>query len=122
MKKGWIIGALILVVLISGCTSESATAPTQKATPPVATPPPPTDKAQVQNIDFSFFPAEVTIVKGGTVTWSQKDSDSHTVTGDGFSSNKLSQGQTYSHTFNEAGTYDYWCTIHASMRGKVIVK
>ncbi len=123
MKKGWIIGALILVVLISGCTSgPTTTAPTQKATPPVATPPPPTDAVQVQNIDYTFFPAQVTIAKGGTVTWTQKDSDPHTVTGDGFSSGKLSQRQTYSHTFNEAGTYDYWCTIHSSMRGKVIVK
>ncbi len=122
MKKGWIIGALILVVLISGCTSEQATAPTQKATPPVVTPPPPTSKAEVQIVDFTFYPAEVTIVKGGTVTWSQKDTNAHTVTGDGFESNKLSQGQTYSHTFNDAGTYDYWCTIHSSMRGKVIVK
>jgi plastocyanin len=121
MKKGLIIGILILVVLISGCASGPASAPNQKATPPIVTPPPPTDKAEVQIIDFSFYPAEVTIVKGGTVTWSQKDGISHTVTGSDFSSSKLNQGQTYSHTFNEAGTYDYWCTIHSSMRGKVTV-
>ncbi len=122
MKKGLTIGILILVVLISGCTSGPASAPKPKATPPVVTPPPPTDKAEVKVIDFSFYPAEVTIVKGGTVTWSQKDGDPHTVTGGDFSSGKLSQGLTYSHTFNEAGTYDYWCTIHSSMRGKVTVK
>ncbi len=122
MKKGLIIGILTLVVLISGCTSGPASLTKPKATPPIVTPPPPTDKAEVKIIDFSFYPADVTIVKGGTVTWSQKDGISHTVTGGDFSSSKLNQGQTYSHTFNEAGTYDYWCTIHSSMRGKVTVK
>ncbi len=121
MKKMWIIGFLVFVVLVSGCTSGPAE-PQQKATPPKQTTPQPPATAEVRIESFMFYPPEVIIARGGTVTWSQKDSDPHTVTGGDFNSPKLSQGQTFSHTFNEAGTYDYWCTIHASMRGKIIVK
>lgn len=122
MKKIWVIGFLVFVVLVSGCTSGPETAPQQKATPPKQTAPPPPTTAEVRIEDYTFYPPEVIIAKGGTVTWSQKDADSHTVTGGDFDSGKLGQGRTFSHTFNEAGTYDYWCTIHASMRGKVTVK
>ncbi|TRZ91075.1 MAG: copper-binding protein [Methanosarcinales archaeon] len=80
-----------------------------------------------KNIDnridcFNFFPAEVVIARGGTVTWRQKDSDKHIVIGAGFESLELSQGQTFQHKFEEIGVYDYKCKIHASMKGKIIVK
>lgn len=88
----------------------------------IETTPTPPATATVEIIDFSFYPPEVVIAKGGTVTWKQKDYDKHTVTGAGFDSGELSQGQTFSHTFNEVGTYEYWCKLHPSMRGKVIVK
>ena len=123
MKKGLIIGFLVLVVLISGCTSApEKTAPQATNTPPQHTTPPPLQAAKIEIVEFTFYPAEVAIVKGGTVTWSQKDSIKHTVTGSDFDSGELGQGQTFSHTFNEAGTFDFWCKIHSSMRGKVIVK
>ncbi|MBU3968107.1 MAG: cupredoxin domain-containing protein [Euryarchaeota archaeon] len=121
----WIPGLLILMVLISGCTSSGPSTETQ----PVITAPPPVQTtvslpmtANVENIDFSFYPAEVVIAKGGTVTWKQKDYDVHTVTGAGFDSGELSQGKTFSHTFNEVGTYEYMCKLHPSMKGKVVVK
>ncbi|HEY9246866.1 MAG TPA: cupredoxin family copper-binding protein [Candidatus Methanoperedens sp.] len=137
MGKSIVILFLILIVLVSGCTSGTNTQPqpvstqvenTQPAstevknTPPKQTAPPPKTEVTVEISDFTFFPPEVTVAKGGTVIWKQKDTEQHTVTGADFSSEKLSQGQTYSHTFNEAGTFEYWCTIHASMRGKVIVR
>ncbi|MDO9097656.1 MAG: plastocyanin/azurin family copper-binding protein [Candidatus Methanoperedens sp.] len=122
MKKTWLIGFLIFVVLVSGCTSAPDTAPQQKATPPKQATPPPPMSVDIRIEDFMFFPPEVILAKGGTVTWSNKDTYEHTVTSGDFASSKLGQGQTFSHTFNDAGTYDYWCTIHASMRAKVIVK
>lgn len=119
MRKIWFIGFLIFAVLVSGCTSGPEP---QKATPPTqsATPPPTTVKVGIE--DFMFFPPEVVIAKGGTVTWSNKDTYQHTVTSGYFDSGTLNQGQTFSYTFNEARTYDYWCKNHASMRAKVIVK
>jgi plastocyanin len=122
MKKIWFIGFLVIMVLVSGCTSAPETAPQQKATPPQQTPPPAPMKADVRIEDFMFYPPEIIIAKGGTITWSNKDTYVHTVTSGDFDSGNLNQGQSFSHTFNEAGTYDYWCKNHATMRAKVIVR
>ncbi len=113
MKKTWIIGLLVLVVLISGCTygPKPETQPAQV--------PQTTNTIEIKG--FAFNPATITIAKGTAVTWTNKDSAPHTVTGDVFSSETLNQGQTYSFTFNEAGSFEYQCHIHPSMRGKVIV-
>ncbi len=70
---------------------------------------------------FAFNPQTITITKGTTVTWINEDSATHTVTGNAFITEILNQGQTFSYTFDEAGTFDYWCKIHPSMRGKVVV-
>ena len=112
MKNTWLIAFLILVVLISGCTG-------QKTEPQPST----TDKVDI--VGFEFDPATIAITKGTTVTWTNKDSAQHTVTeiktNNGFSSETLNQGQTYTHTFNETGTFEYQCHLHPSMLGKVIV-
>jgi len=73
---------------------------------------------------FAFNPATIRIAKGTTVTWTQKDSTKHSATSDDgvFDSPLLSKGETYSRTFNEAGTFEYHCTPHSSMKGKVIVE
>lgn len=137
MKKTWIIGLLVLVVLISGCTYAPKTTPQPTQTQPAPTAtiqptmtqPTPTTTAQptpaavaVEIKGFTFNPATITIPKGTTVTWTQKDSAPHTVTTDIFDSDGLSQGQAFSYTFNQAGTFEYRCTIHPSIpHGKVIV-
>lgn len=129
MKRTLIIGLLVFLAL-SGCTApQKATAPGDTAGLAVKTAPPPEETtvslpmtATVENIDFSFYPADVVIARGGTVTWKQRDSDRHTVTGAGFDSGELSQGQTFDHTFSEPGVYEYRCKLHDVMRGKIIVK
>lgn len=74
--------------------------------------------------DFAFSPATIKVKKGTTVTWTNNDSVEHTVTGDngGPDSELIAQGDTYSYTFNETGTFDYHCKPHPSMVGKVIVE
>jgi amicyanin len=72
-------------------------------------------------IDFVFLPAEITISKGETVTWINQDSAPHTATGSAFDSGFMGKDATFSFTFNEAGTFDYICTYHPYMKGKVIV-
>jgi plastocyanin len=48
----------------------------------------------------------------------------HTATSydDIFNSGNLSQGKTFSYTFNELGTYDYFCIPHPWMMGQIIVE
>jgi plastocyanin len=75
--------------------------------------------------NFAFAPAALTVKVGTTVTWTNQDSDAHTVTsqnnGGPLASAALSTGQTYSFTFTKAGTYAYLCTIHPFMTATVTV-
>jgi len=71
---------------------------------------------------FAFNPSSLTIKKGDTVTWINEDSVEHTVTGANFQSNPIGNGQTYTHTFDQIGTFNYHCSIHPSMQGEIIVQ
>jgi plastocyanin len=78
--------------------------------------------AAVEMSGFAFTPASVEVAVGGTVTWTNKDSATHTVKGEGWGSGDVASGATYSNTFDKAGTYPYACSIHPSMTGTVVVK
>ncbi|MBI3623456.1 cupredoxin domain-containing protein [Candidatus Pacearchaeota archaeon] len=74
---------------------------------------------------FAFSSGSLTIKAGDIITWTNKDSATHTVTSDSGSelkSSSLSKGQTYSHTFNTAGEFDYHCAFHSGMTAKIIVQ
>jgi plastocyanin len=70
--------------------------------------------------DLAFGPDALTIKAGETVTWVWNDSVEHDVSGDGFKSEIMSEG-TFSHRFDEPGTYDYLCTLHPNMTGTIEV-
>jgi plastocyanin len=131
MRKLLITVLVVIAVLLSGCTYDSKEKPQAQATstPTVTgteTAPPEVTNAQntasVEIKGFAFNPASITVKKGTTVTWKQQDSAPHTITGTGFESGNLAKGQAFSHTFNDAGTFDYHCSLHPSMKGKVIVE
>lgn len=71
---------------------------------------------------YAFQPKDVTIDKGGTVTWTNQESVTHDVKFSDSESPDLKKGQSYSKMFDKAGTFDYMCEIHPTMKGKVIVK
>jgi plastocyanin len=73
--------------------------------------------------DFSFTPTPVTIAVGDTVRWTNNGPSHHSSTSDTaiWDSGLLNVGQTFSFTFNTAGTYPYHCSLHTSMHGTVIV-
>jgi len=73
--------------------------------------------------DFAFDPGDLTVAKGTTVTWKNDDSATHRIkSGDGsFDSKDLKNGDSFDHTFDTAGTFDYICGIHPSMKGKITV-
>jgi amicyanin len=78
---------------------------------------------QVDIVDFAFSPAELTITVGDTVTWTNRDQMIHTATSvnGAFDSGDLDVGESYSLTFTAPGTYDYLCTPHPSMTGRIVV-
>jgi plastocyanin len=80
---------------------------------------------EVSMKDIKFDPATVTIKAGDTVTWVNDDSVGHDVTGDDFESGgpgEMQNGDTFDHTFEKAGTFDYVCTVHPGMKGTVKVE
>lgn len=71
--------------------------------------------------DLKFKPEKLTVKVGDTVTWRWQENVLHNVVADEFKSENLSKG-TYTHTFDQAGTYDYRCTLHPGMDGEVVVE
>jgi plastocyanin len=84
--------------------------------------------------NVSFQPSSVTIHPGETVTWTNMDSAPHTVTSDtpgAFDSSPscnpgtglgcLNNGNTFSHSFAQAGSFPYHCKVHSSMHGTITV-
>jgi len=78
-----------------------------------------------------YDPGTVTILPKTTITWTNIDATAHTVTsgdptenytGEVFDSGMIGPGSTYSFMFISPGTYDYFCSIHPWMTGKVIVE
>lgn len=83
----------------------------------------PTTKSNTINIqNFSFNPGVLTVKKGDTVTWTNNDSSPHQIKSASFNSSQLTNGQSFSFTFTNSGTFDYSCAIHPAMTGKIIVK
>jgi plastocyanin len=73
--------------------------------------------------DYTFSPAVITTTVGMTVTWANHDVVWHTAHADdlSYSSGLLRIQGSFRHIFEEAGEYEYFCAIHPSMRGKVVV-
>jgi plastocyanin len=81
--------------------------------------------------DTAYQPNPVNVKVGDTVSWTNNDNTIHTViegnpaTGGevqgGFASDILGPGVTFEHTFNQTGTFEYYCNLHPNMVGTVIV-
>ena len=74
--------------------------------------------------DFEFAPASVTINVGDTVTWTNDGPTPHSATADdgSFDTGIFNAGQSRSETFDQAGTFAYFCTPHPNMRGTITVQ
>jgi plastocyanin len=90
---------------------------------------PTAEEVNVDIVDFEFKPAEVTVKVGTKVTWKQVGPTVHNSVAKApfgrtpmWESPLLKVGEKFSYVFNQVGTFDYLCTIHPSMTGKVIVK
>ena len=148
MKNGVLIAVLMVLVVAAGGiyffwqNDSNSSAPNQATGTTgnsnqiaVGEPNPTTDESSqntsipksydVEIKSYSFSPLTITIKSGDSITWTNLDSAPHTVTSDSGSeldSESFSNGNSYSHTFTTAGTYEYYCNIHTSMKGTVIVE
>jgi plastocyanin len=110
------LGMLLLasLLLISGAMDGSFSTAAQEQ--------PAAKEVTIDN--FSFGPMELTIPAGTQVTWVNKDDVPHVVMSvdHKFKSKALDTDDKFSFTFQDPGTYEYFCAVHPKMTGKIIVK
>jgi plastocyanin len=115
-----ILAPLSIVGLVTALMAGTPEAPWagETATQAAANP------AAVRIDNFNFTPPTLIVAPGTTVTWTNADDSPHTVRErDGkFKSAALDTDDTFSQTFTAPGEYEYFCTIHPRMVGKVVVK
>lgn len=117
-----IIAVLTLVLVVSSISGCGSPQQTGDGAPTIASS---QNSNSIAIINFAFSPPTLTINKGDTVVWTNQDSASHRILSDSgteIDSVVLSTGATYTHTFNSAGTFDYHCSIHTSMKGRIVVQ
>jgi plastocyanin len=104
-----------------GTMPTSSMSPISPAVSAAGTPQP--NQVFIEN--FAFQPVSLTVPVGAEVTWFNHDDVPHTVTSRDaglFSSQALDTNDQFSHRFDAAGTYAYYCEIHPIMNGTVIVQ
>jgi LPXTG-motif cell wall-anchored protein len=112
-----VVAVVLSAVLIAGRFGAVATAAPANAT------------IKVEVDDNYFKPKTLTVQAGTTVRWANEGKREHTATADNgaFGSGDLESGDTFSFTFNKAGTYAYYCKYHGArggvgMSGTIVVK
>ena len=131
MTSAWIRGSVEIVmtprrallpslalaaVLLAACGDDDDAAPTDD----------PATDAVVTMEQSRFAPDSLDVAPGTAVTFENLDPYAHTVTAaEGsaveFDSGQLGEGDTFVQTFDDAGTYEYFCEIHPTMRAELVV-
>jgi plastocyanin len=149
---GWICVLLMAFCLaLSACGESASVAPatsaptTASTTVPVVTPTPsqatPTPEPQTptpttsgkpvssatisitgSNGQYAFSPQTITVSVGATVSWKNTTSAPHSISALIFGGGPIPQGGVFSHTYTQAGTFEFWDAYHPSVKGTVIVR
>jgi len=102
------ISLSIICIVFSGCKKDN----------------PGLDQVWMQGMAFN--PTTITVAVNATVTWTNKDENTYTITSNDsglFDSGPIIPGSIYNHQFTQAGTYNYHNTIsYPNMTGTVIVQ
>jgi plastocyanin len=108
---------VILLAIMTSCQKEADT--NDPGGDPGGTPGPGASEVFIQGMAFN--PSSITVAANTTVTWTNKDAVSHTVTSNTglFDSGLISTNGTFSFKFVAAGSYAYHCTPHPSMTATV---
>jgi plastocyanin len=71
---------------------------------------------------FAFVPAQVTVARGDTVVWINRDALPHTATSEQWDSGEMRAQATWGVVADDTGTLEYICAYHPSMRGTITVR
>jgi len=119
----WVLGLMagaIVLAACSGSTGDSAQTTTQDVTTTSTS----EDGDGISIVDFAFGPKTLGISVGETVTWTNNETGvPHTVVSDDgvWESDTLRPGDSFSFTFDQPGTYTYFCSIHPAMTATITV-
>jgi plastocyanin len=82
------------------------------------------EDAQVKIDNFTFAPPSLTVKAGTMVTWRNEDDIPHTVASSTrvFKSKALDTDGSFSFTLTKPGSYEYFCSLHPHMTGKIVVE
>jgi len=108
---------LVAILMLAACGSDDPSGPA-------------TGTTTVRMTATTFSPADVSVARGATVRWVNDAAIAHTITPTaptqaGVWSNvqvPATQSFTFSHRFDAAGTFDYFCALHAGMTGRIRVQ
>lgn len=105
-----------IAIVLAGCGGSDSTASESTSTP----------STQVVTIqDYLYEPARITVTKGTTIDFTNKDSTAHTATSTDsgiFESGSIQPGKTGSITLNKTGTFAFYCAFHPFMKGTIEVE
>jgi len=122
----WFFAISVLVIIIGGAflirsrdfkNRSDGDAPSNALAPAVA---PTVIQVSIRNLQF--YPVTNQVNKGEVVEWKNDDLVPHTATSGSFDSGTIASGQSWRHTFTDAGVFPYACAFHPQMKGVVIVK
>ncbi len=139
MKKkilisGLIISAIIISSILAlqfGQVESSSDVQDQNTIEKLATVTMPTKSSRpgCDETNTCYIPSKISIKQGESVTWLNEDAAFHSVTSGTyenphgmFDSGYLDPNESFSIKFEESGTFDYFCTLHPWMKGKVVVE
>jgi plastocyanin len=106
--------AVAVVLLMAGAIGAVA----QQAQPVAA------DAAEIDIQNFKFLPDTLTVAKGTSVTWVNKDEEPHNVVSLDrvFRSKAIDGGEKFTAVLDKSGTFKYICAVHPNMRGTIVVQ
>jgi plastocyanin len=115
MRRFFFMGVLMLVAIITACSPASSPAPTSSAQSKStsAASSPTSQVIKVEAFDDFFRPEKITIAAGTQVTWVNVGKRNHTITYQNLFDVDIKPGETFTFTFDKAGTYQYYCVTHS---------
>lgn len=124
LRSPAVLSAVGLLLALTGCSDSDSggSGSTATASPPASSP---GGAARIDIRNFAFNPASISVRAGATVTVTNDDTTTHTVTASGaktFDTGDIAPGRTVTFTAPaKAGSYPYICTIHPFMKGTLTV-